>query len=57
MTSTRLSVFAMSALLCVAGAVLGNNGDDATLKEMAGYRQWNRVNEIPIVVENRSAFD
>jgi hypothetical protein len=56
MTSTRLSVFAMSALLCVAGAVLGN-GDDATLKEMAGYRQWVRVNEKPILVENSSAFD
>ena len=50
MTSTRLSVFAVSALLTVAGAVLGNNGEDATLKEIAGYRQWTRVTEKPLLV-------
>ena len=51
MTRTRVSVFALSALLSLAGAVLGN-GADETLKEIAGYRQWTRVNEKPILVEN-----
>jgi hypothetical protein len=51
MNRTRLSVFALSALLSLTGAVLGN-GEDETLKEIAGYRQWTRVYEKPILVEN-----
>jgi hypothetical protein len=51
MGKTRFSVFALSVLLTLTGAVLGN-GDDASLKEIAGYRQWTRVYEKPIVVEN-----
>jgi hypothetical protein len=52
MTSRRLSVFAISALLCVGGAVLGNKEEDTTLKDIAGYRQWDRVTGKPIPVEN-----
>ena len=55
MSSKRLSVFAVSALLTVAGAVLGNNGQDTTLKEIAGYRQWTRLNDKPMPVENFTA--
>ena len=50
MTHTRLRVFAVTALLSCAVAVLGNNGDDKTLQEIAGYRQWARLTEKPIVV-------
>ena len=52
MTSTRLSVFAMSALLSVSVsvAVLGDKDEDATLKDIAGYRQWTRVTSKPIAV-------
>lgn len=51
MTRMRLSVFALSALLSVGGAVLGRS-EDGTLKEIAGYRQWTRISENPITVEN-----
>ena len=52
MTSTRLRVFAVTALLSVAGAVLGGSAPDKTLQDLAGYRQWERINEKPILVEN-----
>lgn len=52
MKPTRIRIFAATALLFVAGAVLGNSGDDKTLQQIAGYRQWTRVNEKPIAVEN-----
>ena len=52
MTSTRLIVFAVTALCSVAGAVLGDSGQDKTLKDIAAYRHWIRVNEKPILVEN-----
>jgi hypothetical protein len=54
MTSTRLSVFALGALLSLTGAVLGD-GEHGTLKEIAGYRQWTRVTDKPIPVENLAA--
>lgn len=47
MTSTRLRVFAVTALLSVAGAVFGS-GQDTTLQEIAGYRQWTRLTPTPI---------
>ena len=55
MTHSRLTVFAVTALLSVAVAVLGNNGDDKTLQEIAGYRQWTRLTEKPLPVENSFA--
>jgi hypothetical protein len=30
---------------------MGDGVQDQTLTEIAGYRQWTRVNEQPIVVE------
>ena len=51
MTRTRLRVFAVTSLLCLAGAVLGDSGPDNTLKEIAGYREWTRINQKPIVVD------
>jgi hypothetical protein len=55
MTPTRIIVFAVTALLSVAGAVLGDGLQDKTLPEIAGYREWTRLNEKPIVVENAFA--
>ena len=55
MTSTRLIIFAVTALCSVAGAVLGDGLQDKTLPEIAGYREWTRLTEKPIVVENAFA--
>jgi|GEM_PF-4375186 len=54
MTHTRLRVFAVTALLTVAIAVLGN-GEDKSLKEISDYRQWTRLTEKPLPVENSFA--
>jgi hypothetical protein len=50
MTSTRLKIFAITALLSVAATALGDNTADQTLKQVAGYREWTRLTERPIVV-------
>jgi hypothetical protein len=42
----------VTALLSVAVATLGNGGTDPTLHEIAGYRQWTRVHEKPLPIEN-----
>lgn len=55
MIGTRLSVFTVSALLAVAGAVLGSNGEKEALKEIAGYRQWIRMTDKPIPVTSFTA--
>lgn len=52
MTRTSLRVFAMTALLSTVGAVLGSGEQDRALQEVAGYREWTRVNQTPIPVEN-----
>jgi hypothetical protein len=59
MTTTRLQLFAICALLALAGAVFaGNDSNDATdpLKEIAGYRDWTRVTNKPILIIDSSAF-
>lgn len=50
MTSKRLKIFAMTALLSVAATALGDNTADQTLKQLSGYREWTRLTEKPIVV-------
>lgn len=50
MTSTRLRVFALTALLSVAVTALGDNAADQTLRDVAGYREWTRLTPKPIVV-------
>lgn len=52
MSRTRLRLLAATVLLSVAGATPGGSSPDKTLQEIAGYKQWNRVNEKPVVVEN-----
>ncbi|HEV7684582.1 MAG TPA: hypothetical protein VGO68_20905 [Pyrinomonadaceae bacterium] len=51
MTSTRLKIFAMTALLSVAATALGDNSADQTLQQVAGYREWTRLTHKPIVVD------
>lgn len=50
MNRTRLRLLGMFALLSLTGAALGDGVEDKTLQEIAGYRQWTRVNEKPIAV-------
>jgi hypothetical protein len=57
MSQTRLSVFVVTALLSVAVAVSGNDAQDPTLKEIAGYRQWTRVTAVPVVNNNPIGAD
>ena len=49
MTSKRFSVFVISAVLSVSIAALAN-GEDETLKQIAGYREWSRLTEKPVSV-------
>jgi hypothetical protein len=55
MTTTRMRVFAVTALLSIAVAVFGGNGEDDTLKAIANYRQWTRITEKPIAVTSFAA--
>jgi hypothetical protein len=48
---TSKQFFAITLLLCSAGVVLGGAVADSTLADLAGYRQWTRVNDKPITVE------
>jgi hypothetical protein len=49
-----LMVLTGALLLCSVGVVLENVAAtaDTTLADIAGYRQWNRLNEKPITVTN-----
>jgi hypothetical protein len=55
MTTTRIRVFAVTALLSVAGAVFGGNGETDALKAIANYRTWTRVTDKPIAVTSFTA--
>jgi hypothetical protein len=52
MNRTRLKLLAMSALLSLTGAVLGDGVPDKTLQEIAAYRQWTRATQQPIAIES-----
>lgn len=53
MASKRLSVFVVAAVLSATVAVLGSgDGDDKTLRQIAGYREWTRQTEKPIRVNS-----
>jgi hypothetical protein len=56
MRVSALKIFATAAALTTFGIALANaSAPDTTLKDVAGYRQWTRVTEKPIPVENFSA--
>lgn len=51
MKKISLKVLTLTAVLATAGLVVADTGnDDATLNQIAGYRQWTRVNPQPVVV-------
>ena len=56
MTKTHLQVFALAVALSAVGAVSGlaRETTDTTLADLAGYRQWRRVNVAPMLVETPS---
>ena len=50
----KLSLRLLSIALFTAGAAIAGPGDDETLMQIAGYRQWTRVTEKPVQVEKLS---
>jgi hypothetical protein len=45
-------VLTLVAVLATAGLVVADAGDnEGTLNQIAGYRQWTRVNREPVKVE------
>jgi hypothetical protein len=51
MKKISLKVLTLLTLLTTAGLVVADTGDnEATLNQIAGYRQWTRVNREPIWV-------
>ena len=61
MKRTHLQVLALAVVLSTIGtasSIARADGDaaDTTLKEIAGYRQWTRVNDAPLPVEDFSSF-
>ena len=51
MKKISLKVVTLMAVLTTAGLVVADTGnDEAKLNQIAGYRQWTRVNPQPVVV-------
>ena len=51
MRATTFRTFAAAAVFTTFGLALVNAGaPDTTLKSIAGYRQWMRVTQQPVVV-------
>jgi len=56
MTKTSIRVLALGVALSLVSVVLGSSSEqDATLKQIARYREWTRVNEKPISVVDYSS--
>ena len=55
MKKISLKVLTLTAVLATAGLVVAGTGDEATLNQIAGYRQWSRVNQQPVMVVDNSA--
>jgi len=47
MRNTALKLMIVTLSLTVAGLALGTTGDDETLSQIAGYRNWTRVTPKP----------
>jgi hypothetical protein len=51
MNKISLRVLSLIAVLTTAGLVVADTNDGGrTLNQIAGYRQWTRVNQQPVVV-------
>ncbi len=56
MTKTTRKFLAVGMALSLVAVVLGSpNEQDASLKQIAGYREWTRLNEKPISVVDYSS--
>jgi hypothetical protein len=51
MKRLSLKLLILLALLTITGLVPADSNDTATLDQIAGYRQWTRVNQKPVVVD------
>ena len=52
MKKISLKVLTLVAMLTTAGLVVADTGDnETTLNQIAGYRQWTRVNHEPVQVK------
>lgn len=47
MRNIALKLMIVTLSVTVAGLALGATGDDETLSQIAGYRNWTRVTPIP----------
>ena len=48
------TVFAIAVAAVLGGPVMaGSNDDSATLKQIAGYREWTRMNPEPVKVDGQ----
>ena len=55
MNKISLKVLTLMAVLTTAGLVAAETSNDgATLKQIAGYRQWTRINHEPVKVVTAS---
>jgi hypothetical protein len=59
MMKTTLKVFVLLAALSLIGGASGvargsRDPEDATLRDIARYREWTRVTEKPLLVANSS---
>ena len=50
MRSIALKLMIVTLSLTVAGLALGTTGDDETLSQIAGYRNWTRVTPKPRLI-------
>ena len=50
MSGRSLKLFALALAFATVG-IAGSIKDDSTLKRIAGYRDWSRVTQKPIVVD------
>jgi hypothetical protein len=52
MKKISLKVLTLLAVLTTSGLVVAETGDaEGTLNQIAGYRQWTRVNRKPVQVD------
>jgi hypothetical protein len=50
MKKISLKVLTLMAVLTSAGLVAATASDNETLNQIAGYRQWTRINQQPVLV-------
>ncbi len=51
MKKTSFKLLTLATMFATAGLILAQtSNDDATLKQITGYREWTRVNPQPVVV-------